>query len=185
MLTIDSRPSSRNSTRLRVDVALEQKVPVLLAAVVVHAAAGMPRRLIAQIERVVLGVVLQIEHARFERGVALPCASLRAVGAKLGGDDAHRHAGAAAVAVGAIGECAAAAKAGAHQLAVDLRVDGVAGRGDLRARQLVGQVAARVGRRRVELQYRERQVVELGHAGLGPHARCARRSKHPGRRNIG
>src|SRR6476659_7219551 len=34
---------------IRIDVALKQKVPVLFAAVVIHAAAGMPRGLIAQI----------------------------------------------------------------------------------------------------------------------------------------
>ena len=69
-------------------------------------------------------------------------------------------------------------------------------RGDLRARQLVRQVAAGVGRRRVELQYRKRQVVELGHADIrnpcAPVEPCSRASasiglervKIPGPRNI-
>ncbi len=67
------------------------------------------------------------------------------------------------IAVGAVGKSAAAAEPDLDQFAVDLAVDGVTRRRDLRARELVGQVAARVGCSRVELQYREGQVVELCH----------------------
>ena len=123
----------------------------------------MTRRLVAQVQRVVLRVVAQVEQARVEVGMAFQRASLRARGPKAVGEDAHRYARAAAVAIRAVRERAAAAEPGPHQLAVHLRVDGMARRSDLRARQLIGQVAARVGRRRIELQYREREIVELGH----------------------
>src|SRR6185436_6979128 len=76
----------------RVDVALEQEVAVLLAAVLVHAAAAVPARLVAQVERVVLGAVLQIEHLGGEIGMTLPRTALRAVRRELFGDDAHRDA---------------------------------------------------------------------------------------------
>ena len=85
---------------------------------------------------------------------------LRAVGIEFLGEDAHRHAGAAAVAVRAIGEGAAAAETRAHQLAVDGRVDQVARGRDLRARHPLRQVAAWVGRSRIELQDRERKITQ-------------------------
>ena len=82
------------------------------------------------------------------------------------------------VAIRPVGEGAAATKAEADELAVDARVDQMAGRRDLRPRRPVGQVAARIRRRRVELQRRQRQVVELAHAitsvaaqGPGPRRR--------------
>src|SRR4249920_2902001 len=101
--------------------------------------------------------------------MAFARAALGAAGAELSRDDAHRHAGAAAVAIGAVGEGAAAPEARPNQLAVDLRVDGMTRGSDLRARQLIRQIAARVGCRGVELQNRKRQVVELRHAGLASY----------------
>jgi hypothetical protein len=65
------------------------------------------------------------------------------------------------VAVGAVGEGAAAAEAGAHQLAVN-RCRRSGGWGcDLRARHALRKIAARVGRRRVELQYRQRKLSQI------------------------
>src|SRR5262249_49107758 len=72
-------------------------------------------------------------------------------------------AGLAAVAVGAVGEDATAAKTVLDQLRIHVRIDQVRRRGDLRARLARVQVAARVGRSRVELQGRKRKVVKLGH----------------------
>ena len=48
----------------RVDLALQQELRVLLAAVVIHAAAGMPARLVAQVQRVVLGREAEPRHQR-------------------------------------------------------------------------------------------------------------------------
>jgi hypothetical protein len=110
-------PFSRNSIR-RLSMALQQEVGVLLAVVLVHAAAGVAAGLVALVE----GVVLLDELERTPRdagGVGRPGAALAAVGAEVGDRDAHRHAGAAAVAVGAVGEDAAAPEAVADELAVD------------------------------------------------------------------
>jgi hypothetical protein len=100
----------RSSARLaeldqaRGDVGLQQEVRVLLAAVVVHAAAAMALALVEAIERVVLGVELELAVARLERRVPGQRAALRAVGLELRRDDAHRHARVAVVAIGAVGE---------------------------------------------------------------------------------
>ena len=92
------------------------------------------------------------------RGAALAARRLE------GGDrHAQRQAGAAAVAVGPVGEHAAAPKAVRDQARVGVGVDQVARRRDLRARHAARQVAARVGRRRVELQRRERELFRVGH----------------------
>src|SRR5258705_11464008 len=119
--------------------------------------------LVTQIERVVLEPELERLSVRREAGVLLPRAALRAVGAELPDRDAHRHAGAAAVAVRPVREDAAATEAGLDQVAVQLGVDEVARRRDLRARHPVRQIAARVRRSHVELQYCMRQVVKSRH----------------------
>src|SRR5258706_6746548 len=54
----------------RGDVRLQQEVGVLLAAVVVHAAAAMALALVEAVERVVLGVELELALAMVEGGVA-------------------------------------------------------------------------------------------------------------------
>jgi len=87
----------------------------------------MAVRLVAQVQRVVLRVILEFQHARFQRIVTGVGATLRALGSKPAVTDAHRHAGAAVIAVGTIGKRAAAAEADLHQLAVNLAVDRMAG----------------------------------------------------------
>src|SRR3954468_8514606 len=144
----------------RIDAALQQEVGVLVAAIVVHAAAGMALGLVAQIERVVLEPELERLHMRGERRMRLPRAALRAVGLELAHRNAHRHARAAGVAMRAVREDAAAAKAGLDEIAVQLGVDEMARRRHLRTRHPVRQVAARVGGRYVKLQYGMRQVVK-------------------------
>src|SRR5258706_13732801 len=137
-------------------VALQQEVRVLLAAVVVHAAAAMALALVQAIERVMLAVELELRRARLEARVAGEGSALRAVRLEFGSDDAYRNACVAMIAIRPVCEGTAAPKARGHQRAVGLRVDEVARRGDLRARELAGQVAARIGRGRVELQVRDR-----------------------------
>src|ERR1051325_4887951 len=92
----------------RVDATLQEKVRMLVAAVVVHAAAGMALGLVAQVERVVLEAEFERLRVRDEVLVLLPGAPLRAVGAVLAYRDAHGDAGAARVAVRPVGEDAAA-----------------------------------------------------------------------------
>ena len=94
------------------------------------------------------------------------CETLRPTGHELDDRDSHRHARPAVVAVRTVGEGTAAAKTEPHQFAVDPRVDQVAWSGHLRARQALGQVAAGVRCRRVELQCRQRKVVELRHESI-------------------
>src|SRR5712691_6320873 len=147
----------------RAHAALQQEMRVLVAAVLVHSAAGVAARLVAQVKRVMLDAKAQAGHRGLQRLVRRPRAALAARGAKLLDGDAHRDAGAAVVAIGPVGEDAAAAKAEPHQVRVQLGADQVARGGDLRARHPAGQVAARVGRRHVELQYRMRQIVQLRH----------------------
>ena len=76
-------------------------------------------------------------------------AALAAVGSELLHGDAHRDASLAAVAVGSVGEAAAAPEAGTYQLAIVVGVDGGSGFGHLRAGEAVGQVAAGKGGRDV------------------------------------
>src|SRR5688572_20549197 len=105
---------------------------VLLAAVLVHAAAGMALRLVAQVERVVLRAVLERQYVRVEPAVPLQDAALHARRPECLRLDPDRHAGAAVIAVRPVGEGAAAAESRPHQLRIDGTVDEVAGGGDLR-----------------------------------------------------
>jgi len=89
--------------------------------------------------------------------------------AKLLGPGLHWHArriaqgqtGLAAVAVGAVGEHAAAAKALIDQFGIHLIVDQVTGRGHLRACLALRQIAAFVRRRCIKLQGLQGQVVQV------------------------
>src|SRR5512134_3246592 len=149
-----------------VDPALQQKVRVLVAAVLVHAAARVARCLIAQVERVVLDAEPQAERGRREAVVLPPRAPLVARRLELAHRNPYRHAGTAGIAVRPIGEDAAAAKAEPYQLGVEIVADEVRGRRHLRAGHLARQVATWVRGSHVELQYRMRQIVELRHLVL-------------------
>src|SRR3989304_4207625 len=113
-----------------------------------------------KVERIVLDPETQRGCLGFESEMAGPCPALAARGAELIDGDAHRHAGAAVVAIGTVGENAAAPEAHAHQVAIELVADQVAGRGDLRACHSAWKVAARIGGSDVELQYRVGKVVQ-------------------------
>ncbi|MNN31994.1 hypothetical protein D3C81_1457050 [compost metagenome] len=145
---------------------MQQELLVLVAAVLVHAAAGVAHRLIEQIQRVMLLDVGQRRHQRLQALVLAPGAALAAVRVELVHQHAARRAGAAFVAIGAIGEDAAAAEAGAHQPGVDIGIDQVRGRGHLRARHAAIEIAASVGRRCVKLQRGERKFLQLAHGSL-------------------
>src|SRR5882762_7766627 len=83
----------------RAHPALQQEVRVLVAAVLVHAAAVMPARLIAEIERVVLDAKAQSGHRVLQPLMLCQGPALAARGAKLTDGDAHRNAGAAVIAI--------------------------------------------------------------------------------------
>src|SRR5437870_12184574 len=94
---------------------------VLVAAVLLHAAAGVPARLIAKVKRVVLDAKAQSRHRVLQPLMLCEGPPLAARGAKLLDRDAHRNAGAAVVAIRPVGEDAAAAKAEPHEVRVELR----------------------------------------------------------------
>jgi len=77
---------------------------------------------------------------------------LASVGLKLGDWDTNRQTTSATVAVWAVGEDAAPPKARPNQLGIDLGLNQVARRSNLRPRQTIRQVAAGIGRRRIKLQ---------------------------------
>jgi len=70
----------------------------------------------------------------------------------------------AMIAIGPIGEPPAAAKAMSNEFTVNVGFDQVARGRDLRPSDPVRKVAAWVRGGRIELQRRQREVVELGHA---------------------
>ena len=80
--------------------------------------------------------------------------ALRPIGPELCHRDANGHAGMAPIAIWAVGEPPAPPEPLPDELAIDVRVDQMAWRRDLRPRDLVGQVTARVGSCRIELQRR-------------------------------
>src|SRR6185437_17116677 len=149
------------------DIAVQQEVLVLLTAVLVHAAAGVTRALVLEIQRVMRRIVDELAPHGDEARVPAPGAALAAVRRVARNGDAHRNASVAVVAVRPIGERAAAPEADAHELAVHTRIDEVTRRRDLRARRTIGQVAAWIRRRGVELQRRQRKIVEPAHAYSG------------------
>jgi len=59
---------------------------------------------------------------------------------------------------------AAAPEPDAYEFAVDVGVDEVSGCGDLRTSESAFKIAAGIGRRRVKLQRRKGQFLEVGHA---------------------
>ena len=151
----------------RIHATLQQKLGVLINAVLIHAAASMATILVAQIQLVMLGQKGQFQHARFQAAMRLERAALAARG--LEGVDVHaqRNAGLAAIAIGPVGEHAAAAKARSHQLGIGFVMNQMAGRGNLAARDFARHIAARIRRCRVELQRLEREFFEQGHAEVG------------------
>lgn len=151
----------------RIDSALEQKLAVLVDVVVVHAAAGMAVVLVTQIQVVVGLAEAQRHDSNHQVAVTLPGASLAAVGFKSLGLHAQRDAGLATIAMGAIGEHAAAPKTVGHQFGIGVAVDQMTGGGYLRAGLAVGQVAASVRSRRIKLDSVQRQFFELRHGFWG------------------
>ena len=150
-----------------VDAALQQETRVLLMIVLIHAAANMPRGLVAQVEPVVLVEIHEREFTGAQSSVRFEAAPLAAVGGEARNRQPYWNAGLAFLAVGAVGKDAAATKSAAYEVAVDFGGDQMGWRGDLRNGLLAGQVTARVGGRVVKLQEREGKfgIVEARHRG--------------------
>ncbi len=95
--------------------------------------------------------------------MSAPCLALCSIRLEFSDRNPHGNACPAVVAVRPVGKRAAAAKSQPHQVAVNAAVDEVAGRRDLRPCEALREITARIGRSRIELQRRQRKVVELGH----------------------
>src|SRR6476469_8292109 len=106
-----------------------------------------------------LGIVGKLATRDGEAPMACAGAPLAAVRHERRDRNAHRYAGAAMIAIRSVRERTAAAEAQPDELAVHACVDQMARGGDLRARSAIRKIAARIRRRRVELQRRERKVV--------------------------
>jgi hypothetical protein len=110
---------------------LQQKLGVLVNAVLVHAPAGVPTRLVTQVQVIVVVLVGQIGYARNQILVLLVGPALASIGLEVTDVNAQWDAGAATIAIWAISEQAAAAKPSGHQLRVNVVMDQMAGGGDL------------------------------------------------------
>lgn len=139
----------------------DQEGGELVAAGRIHVAVGVALLDVAPIEVVVLLVEARslADHLQFR--IALEDAPLLAVRAEVGDRYARGDAGGAMLAVRTIEMVAAAAEADLRQRGVQLRVHGLAGIEEQGGCLLLGQVAARVRLRRVELQ-----SGEFGHGEL-------------------
>src|SRR3990167_4160273 len=92
----------------RVDAALQEKLGVLVDAVVIHAPACVAAVLVAQVQLVVFRDEAQFEHPGLQVRVAGQAAPLAAAGGKALHRNPQRHTGLTAIAVRAVGEHAAA-----------------------------------------------------------------------------
>ncbi len=143
---------------------MQQELGVLVAAVLVHAAAGVALALVAQVQLVMLVRERQRGDAGAQLAMAYPGAALAAVRLELVGHHPHRNASLAAVAVRPVGEDAAAAEAVLDQLRIDIGINQVRRSGNLRAGLACIQVTAGVGRCGVKLQRCKWQIVQVRHA---------------------
>ena len=60
----------------RIDAALQQELHVLVNAVLVHAAAGVTLALVTQVQRVMFGHKMQVQHPHQQVAVAFEAAPL-------------------------------------------------------------------------------------------------------------
>ena len=95
--------------------------------------------------------------------VLLPGAALATGRYELCRIDPHGRACLAAIAIGPISKNAAAAKTVFNQLGVDVSVNQMGRRGNLRACLTVVKITARVGRSGIKLQSGKRQILEMCH----------------------
>jgi hypothetical protein len=95
----------------RVHAALQQKLAVLVNAVVVHATAWVPRVLVIQIQRVMFIIEMQVQDPGMQILVGKRCTALTAVRLEVRHEDTQGLAGLASIAVGPVCEQSTAAKA--------------------------------------------------------------------------
>ena len=145
-------------------MALQQKLAVLAAAVLIHATTAVTRQLIALIEHVVLFLKTQRTQLGAKVGMLTPGAPLTARRLEVGYRQTYRYAGLAADAVRAIGVHAAAAKAQMYQFSIHGSVDQVIGGCHQGTRHAIGQIGAAIGGGHIKLQLCRRGVIGPAHA---------------------
>jgi hypothetical protein len=110
---------------------LQQKLGVLINAVLVHATTSVSTGLVPQVQVIVVVLVGQIDYARNQMLVLSIGPALASIGLEFMDIDAQGNAGAATIAVRAVSEKSTAAKPSGQQLRVNIVVDQMAGGGDL------------------------------------------------------
>src|SRR5690606_13877533 len=111
---------------------LQQELAVLVDRVVVHASATVACRLVALIEIIVLRREAQAQYLDLQGLMLAPGTSLLSTDLEFLDHHPQRHTGSAAIAMGSVGEQAAAPKTAGDQIGISVGVDQVAGRGNLR-----------------------------------------------------
>jgi hypothetical protein len=146
-----------------VDSALQQKLRILIAAILIHAASRVAHFLILQIQFIVLRGKSEARNQRAQIAM-LGKGPLMAAGRLILLDwHTQRDASAAAVAMRPVSEYTTATKTGFDQLAINIGVDQMIWSGHLRARLLTRQIAAGVRCRGIKLQRGKWEFVEFGH----------------------
>jgi hypothetical protein len=131
----------------------------------VHAAAGVARRLITLVELIVLipkrqGLFMHSEYIT----QAVEYTLLRSAWHKLRHGNSQRDTGLAAITVGPVGKGATAPKSHLYEVAIDLGSNEVVRCGYLRSGLSAPQITAGVGRCHIKLQRRNGKVTQTGHA---------------------
>ena len=130
----------------------------------VHAAARVAPILIAQVKLVVLGHKTQTQDVRLQSPVARCSPFLASIRLKFVDENAQRRTRLTTIAIRPIGKHAAAAKTLRDEVRIQIVLNQVAGRGDLRSRLSVRQITAGIRCCRIKLQGLQWKVIELRHA---------------------
>ena len=109
----------------------------------------------------------KFEYPGVQVRMASPGASLCSVGFEFIGRHPQRYAGLASLAVGAVGEKAAASEAVTDQFRVGGGIDQVTGCRNLRPGLFALQVAARIGCSCIKLQHLKGKILEVRHGRFG------------------
>jgi hypothetical protein len=122
----------------RIHATLQQKLTVLINAVLIHAATRMTRVLVAQIQGVVFGIEMQVQDPDGQVLMGTHRSALTAVWTELLDQDTQGLTGLTTIAVGAVGKQPTASKALSDQVRINLVMDQVAGGGHLRTSKTFG-----------------------------------------------
>lgn len=146
-------------------LALKQKLRVLVATILIHSTTGMARGLIAKIQIVVLRNIGQIGYPCTQVAVAGTGSALASGRPEIFYLHPDRGAGLTSVTVRPIGKDPAAPKAIFHQFRIDVRIDQMRWRSDLRPCLPIVQIAAGIRGRCIELERGKWKLFGMRHFG--------------------